>query len=165
MGEVLDAMFKSWPMYGAGREQVSALTLRYLKALREVPVWAVQAGIDRWGEGDWKLEFGESFEKYPSSATLLKMARHEMLVAENMLRSLEKIDAAVAEVPHIPPSPQERERMAAKFKALSEELGQRIAARALADRSWPQKERFDAEHARLRARQPNEQPAQEPTDA
>lgn len=141
-------------MYGAGREQVSALTLRYLKALRDVPVWAVQAGIDRWGEGDWKLDFGESFEKYPSSATLLKMARHELNTVANSLRVLEKIDAAVAEIPEIPQSPEDRARMAEKFKALSDELGKKISARSSAERTWPLKERFDAEHERLRTPQP-----------
>lgn len=130
MGEVLDAMFKSWPMFGAGREQVAALTVRYLKALREVPIWAVQAAVDRWGEGDWKLEFGESFEKYPSSATLLRIAKHEVYVVQTTLHTLEKIDAATAAIPEVPQSPEERARMSAKLKELSEELGKRAAERS-----------------------------------
>lgn len=130
MGAVLGAMFMAWPMFGASREQISAMTVRYLGAVAEFPPRLVQAAIDRWRDGRWKLEFGESFDKIPSSATLRRICEHLRTVAENELAYLERLDAAVAEIPPAAPSPEERERIGQKFQELSKELGEKIAARS-----------------------------------
>jgi hypothetical protein len=129
MGAVLGGMFMQWPMFGASREQISALTVRYLGAVADLPPWAVQEAVHRWRDGKWELEFGESFEKIPSSATLKRIAEYVKVTAENELACLERIDAAVAEIPVILPSPEERERIGERFRALSRELGEKVSMR------------------------------------
>lgn len=134
MGAVLGGMFMQWPMFGAGREQIAALTVRYLGAVAELPCWAVQEAVHRWRDGKWKLEFGETFDKIPSSATLKRIAESIKASAEAELSCLERIDAAVAEIPVILPSPEERERIGKQFEDLSKELGQKVAARSMKGR-------------------------------
>lgn len=126
IGVVLSGMFMGWPMFGAGKEQIAGMTVRYLGAVAELPVWAVQEAVNRWRDGKWELQFGESFDKIPSSATLKRIAEHVLNIAESELHCLERIDAATARVPVPEQTPEQRARMAAKLEALSEEIGIRL---------------------------------------
>lgn len=152
VGDVLEMMFKGWGVFGAGASEIQAKTILYAGAVRDLPVWAVQEAVFRWRDGRWTPPFGESFAKIPSPATLKAMAEQEVENARNMLSALERVDAAVAEVPRIPPSPEERERIGAKFAQLSKEMGERMAARAQAEKDAyaPTRALFDAHYKRLR---------------
>lgn len=101
-----------------GELGAAARTDLYLRALREVPPWAVDAAIDGWVNA----AYGDKYDYHwaPEPVDLGKLARLEVAKVKGRALDLERLASAVELVEY---SDEHRGQMLKKFGGLMTELG------------------------------------------
>jgi hypothetical protein len=101
-------MFLAMPMGGSSSEAAAeARADMYDEALSDIPPWAIDAAIKRWGKGDVpELGMGSlNFAFPPASAILRKICKLELQPYEDQARKLARVLEAVSIERAMDPSP------------------------------------------------------------
>jgi hypothetical protein len=113
------ALLAGYPSGRAHKDNPDKVLDMFVRALQDVPGWAVAAACAAWNRGDYPGK-REGYSPAPSPADLRELALAESKVARE---EKTKIDAIIKAEVVEEVSPEARERIAAGLKALAARIG------------------------------------------